>query len=531
MKPTTRSQKTDLARFRKLHFERMEPRLALSGLPVGEGLQTFENAVPSLAEIERLFAIGESPEVLLEAIRRRAQATPPDTQPTPVTPKPAVSFGDEMIAAITTLAMNQSGQTVTEFAPGKQYTLRVFVQDTRSQFPSPDIGGGVFRASVDLRFGEGVVPTGTIAFSDAFGSMRTFGTERITTAGSILENVGAVKASVFPPPPGKNTEPEWLFDAPFLVESEATAASIVTVPAQNEIESILLFGENDAINPANVSTAQLQVPVTASIDSPSPATPPPTLSPETVTSPVANQATGAPPPSSPQVLINATISPLGFRFESLNPIDDLFREDAHQRRRLDWLEHRRPDDDENDGDAGFIELEFPQAFESELLAPNANSDVGSDTTDSDKSLHEFELSELWGIADLLLEAEDLEPLLGQYRMQFRIYSPQRKPSKTTPCTPESPNSNQGMIDVAEFLRPREGRPIDDVASSDMTTDSDGVGEDTWRGSRATAMAFDLDALFSVDAKKLRLDRQPTAPAPPPRPAPDDLSTIKDPSEN
>ena len=451
------------------------------------------------------------------------------------------------VANITFSVLDEAGNTVANLQPGQEYNLRVFVKDTRSLRFASTSNSGVFAGFVDVFLDDGLsIPRPPILSPD-FLNLPSLGTERATAEGTVLEKVGAVKTVLRSP---GTKDRQWLFDAPLAVDQDfASEAASISVRPSTVDESFLLFGTESPVDPSNVVPLERQFPVSQIIETPPPPQPdpqPPLTEPQPLTEPSPLPPTDEDVPTA-QLLVSSLL-PSSSELSSASADTSLPTPDRNISSEspspfFDWLrspslnpqstENGVPDpntDEDSETDDGMIELDVPKSdrHPSDAIQKSDPIETDSEEEDDEQDASLFSLEHLWGIADLLAEdqlrIELSNPLLGRYRMWFRLYAPEPLHEPTDPSLPETSRFD-GMVDVAELLRPT-GPPRDFFSEPESRI---AINSTIDLGSRSASIRFELDSMFELEPNEMRVDRKSPAPQPPPRPMPDDLSTLKAPS--
>lgn len=474
----------------------------------------------------------------------------------------------QLSAAIRSEVRDASGSLVTELEVGQEYSLLIYVQDTRSlsQAFGSTQARGVFAAYLDVFFSDNITPIGQAEFSNDFQAAQRSGAldSNATSNGVWIRNIGAL-GPIPTDGRGVGDAEQFLLATPFRVESGGSDAVIQVLPAQDNPEPLLLYGADDIVPNSNVVPASLNLAPVPSVpvDSPSiisePFDPLPPSQPIEVPpitnvpiEPIENSDTPVASDEDDEVVFVSltTDSPLdlpepsprlkvdGFR-PNLVPLPESTRSLLQPFFQLndptfeDSIElpnvFEDGEDEEDKPDDGLIELAPPDVVPAR---PKWQAESKS-AEDADKeSEQQVELLEdFWSEA---LQADLLEPLASAFRLRMRLYSldpaPESSNSAANSPVVQVPSAHQdGMIDLAEILRPSPNRqgPIFD---SRQRFHSDAVVQHestTMQGLRGSAMTFDLDRA-TKDPQQPIVDRQLADPPPRSSSVLDDRATAKDP---
>lgn len=435
-----------------------------------------------------------------------------------------IDLGSQQAVRLRIEVVDELGQVVTEFEVGGQYELRVFVQDIRDPQTLNVNSGGIFAANVDLQFSDNIAPSGSVTFGNGFRNNQT----TWTPIGSRIENVGGIVSRIEPP----GQQEQFLFETHFTVQSDATSAAISALPAQRNEEALLVFGLDYPVPPENIVPGNVAFPVIAQprsvevSETPTNSDPAPIDAPSTEPTPPSSAAgdsdasdmSSTDEAGSELTLVSfVPAAPLdggakqALAEQIVAPSNDRLIPDASQSLFLPWFYSPRPDDwrdasernppddfsnDDDDKDDAMLDSKMEPSEASDKVgeAPSSQT-TPEDEEERDSAIDEDDLAEsLFFDEKIFLEGALVGPQLSAFRMQFRMYSPERKTDTNDNTNTTKPD---GMIDVAEFIRRESSAsPHYDHGSREQ---ADRVAErqpirvqDKLAGSRGSAMAFNFD---------------------------------------
>lgn len=440
---------------RILRFEVMEPRIALSA-----------NASDLLAELQTdIAANGSDPQrvhELLVQIAKTHSESPISPPTTPLTP--LGELGDALVVRFRVDIRDMQDQPVNAVQVGQEYLARVFVQDVRD-LAAANLAkrgnGGVFQAWVDLEFSTNLHPTGNIRLNEAFDGSRL----DPEINGSFLRNLGGVARDHTP----SGGAEQFLFDAPFVVDSVDAPSRIQVAASTSQPEPVLVFGFNRMISNDSIRSPGFDLPSATNNDATG-SSRPPVNDPFDGSSPKPNTPTppSAALPNSGRSSHGATSGDDSVSLVSYIPF--LRNEDSPSRLKWrdddDWLRQKRLDD-ENIHDDGWKDVDYPdeegQSLETKSLnrgdsssADDSESDEAE--TDDDHGKRKSKHAGLFYDETLFLEGALVETFQSKFRLHFQTFAPQRQTNEGTSDSiahKKKTPPDDGFIDIAEILTPNQ----------------------------------------------------------------------------
>jgi hypothetical protein len=445
-----------IAAHRHLVIEQLESRMPLSADFVGFGVSGM------LAELHKSTASGDFDlqslsELISQTRERQASSNQRD-----------LPIGDDPMVRFRVDWTDSAGNPASQVTDREVLVANVYVQDL-SPDPSHGQPGGVFQAVVDLQFGSNLQPTGDVAVSDDFGSLRYDSGFDATT----IRGVGGTSRQWV----RVGGREQLLLQAAFRVVDTASPISLQVTPSATVPEPILLYGIDTPIPAQNVVANSPEL-LIASTDSESPAS--------TVPSEPANDSLFVSTPADaenlgspwhPTVDHAVTANEPNITLVSFMAVNSPWSAEA----RIEWLRPTPPDDSpekrRDDDDNQWDELEEFKPRAGRSVFPRPDEDSTDQDEDEDKNSRspdtESDTSGLFYDDTLFLEGAIVESFGSRFKLRLLLFDLDLR--ETDQDSQENVADNgrsraNDLIDIAAILRPESSRAPGEVPVDEASAD-------------------------------------------------------------